>query len=346
MDFVRRLLETIIFGGILILLGLATVVLAYSHIIDWNQATSMLWVETVVGIIIYLYHLLWRDKEAEKFAETYAIKKQQLELRAAKCKELENRLKKHYENDLLPIIREWFKPAFLATRMKNHTMDYSLLSGRIYYYPQNKSVVSQISEPMHFPKNTVEEVVKHLTEGYPEYWKKWCTLKDNANNHLNRIVKVWEEIEDRVKVKAKELGLAEWNGKKLNPPSNYYHADILVGIIWSDPEHYQIQKKHLWDEYDIHSDEKGGFEFGGTWAHSQKREILEKLKQYLTNESDRISGAQKNLGEHKSKLEKEGTNLGNFLKEIEDDLMRRYIRIRSFCPTCKGWLDELTELGA
>jgi hypothetical protein len=140
--------------------------------------------------------------------------------------------------------------------------------------------------------------------------------------------------------------LAEWEDEKLNPTSNYYHIDSLVNIVWSDPEYYRSQKKHMWDEYDTRPDEKGGFEFGGTWAHSQEREILEKLKQCLTNESERISGMKETLRKRKLKLEKGGKDFEGFLKKIEDDWVRRSIRIRSSCPTCKDWLDELAELGA
>ncbi|MCJ7635085.1 hypothetical protein MUP77_22180 [Candidatus Bathyarchaeota archaeon] len=288
------------------------------------------------GIYMVIEWLIGR-KEAERQARLYAQAKQKLEDEAKRREEVKGYLKRHYENDILPVMRDWFKPSSKNVVIDPRSMSYSLLSGCAYYHPYGKSYVAKISEPELFPKNIVEEAVEHLTKGYPENWKKWLVLKDRVNDHLKRIVTVWEEIEGSVKIKTKELGLAEWEGGKPNPASNYYHVDSLVEIIWSDPEYYQSQKKHMWDEYDIRPDEKGGFEFGGTWAHSQKREILEKTKHCLTNESDRISGVKKNLWEQRSKLEKDGKDFEDFLKEIEDDWARRNIRIRSSCPTCKDY---------
>lgn len=78
MDIMRRLIDTLIFGLVLASLGLCTAIFARINLIDWQQATSMLWVEAVVGILLFIFNLLWRDKEAERFGEAYAKRKQEL----------------------------------------------------------------------------------------------------------------------------------------------------------------------------------------------------------------------------------------------------------------------------
>jgi hypothetical protein len=89
-----------------------------------------------------------------------------------------------------------------------------------------------------------------------------------------------------------------------------------------------------------------GFEFGmaGIWAHSQKRENLEKLKQFLTDESNKIYSTKENLHKQQLKLEKLSKGFEDFLKGIEDDWVRRNVRIRSTCPTCETLLNELAKL--
>jgi hypothetical protein len=296
------------------------------------------------GIYVVIEWLSGR-KEAERQARLYAQAKQKLEDDAKQCEELKGYLKRHYENDLLPVMRDWFKPSSKIEPFGPGPLSYFLLSGYIYYEPDGKSVISLISEPKLFPKSIMDEVAEHLSMGYPDDWVKWTSLRDRANSHLNSVKNAWKEIEKNIKTKTKELGLVEWAGKGPIPKVDYYHTRPLVEVIWGDPEYYKSQGKHLWDEYAIQA-EGGGYQFGGVWTYSQTYETLEKLKKCLSDESNRISRVKQKFLKKKSKLDNERKDFENFLKQIEDDWVRRNVRIRSSCPTCRVWLDGLAELGA
>lgn len=290
----------------------------------------------VIGVILFfLDRLLFGGQSARE--------KHKLEQKAAQRRKLEGYLNAHYENDLLPVIKAWLQP--LVPPIDDSRQEYSLLSASAYYHPHGKSVISELSEPNHHRENIVKEVIEHLRTGYPEVWGKWISLKEAVNDHLGSVVQKWEKIEEDVKVIAEEQGLAGWDGKGTKPTTDYCSINHLVEATWNDPEYYRTQKRHSWDEYEIHPAGEG-FQFGGTWAYSLRREVLEELKKRLTNESNKITEEKKNLEEERSNLESEGEVIKNSLKNIEEDYIRRHIEIRSSCPTCKKWLNELTELDA
>lgn len=317
---------------VIVILVPLTALLAYLKVIDWNQAITTVWVGIVVGILILLIdHLLFGEKD-------------KLEQKDAQRRKLEGYLKTHHENDLLPVIRAWLE------RPKRHSfaackpLEYSLLSASAHYHPHGKYNITEISEPTHLQENIVKEVIEHLRTGYHEVWDKWISLKKAINDHLSSVVQKLKEIEEDVKVIAEELGLVAWDGKGGKPTTDYYSIRKLVEGIWGDPEHYQKHEKHTWDGYEIYL-EGEGFTFGGIWAYSLRRQVLEELKRRLTNESHKITAENKKLEEERSHLESEGKNVKNSLKNIEEDYLRRHIWIRSSCSTCKEWHDELAELG-
>lgn len=144
---------------------------------------------------------------------------------------------------------------------------------------------------------------------------------------------------------ARKLGLPMWDGKGPIPTADYYHIDHLVTAIWKDPEYYEGQRRHIWDDYEIQH-ERDGWQFGGTWAFSQRQETLKELKDRLTLESGRITPIKGNLKSEKSNLERDGQAFANLLKNIEEDYIRHHKRIPSYCHTCEDWLKELGSLGA
>lgn len=300
----------------------------------------------LLGWGIYMFiEWLSGKKDAERQARLYAQAKQKLEDIAKRREELKGYLKKHYENDLLPVMRDWFKSSPKIDPFGPRPLSYFLLSGYVYYQPHGESVISRISEPMSFQKSVVDEVAEHLSTGCSDDWGKWISLKNSANSQLSSVKSAWKKIEKSIKIRTEELGLVEWDGRGAIPEFDYYHVRHLVEVIWSDPEYYQHQGKHLWDECTIQSEGKG-YQLGGVWAYSQTYETLEKLEKCLSNESKEVSRIKRKLLKKKSLLEREGKDFESFLKRIEDDWVRRNVQIPSSCPTCKDWLDELAKLGA
>jgi len=263
----------------------------------------------------------------------------------ARRKELESQIKTHYKNDLLPVMRGWFQPSEKVNlKVSGTSYDYGVLTVGIRFQLNGNSRIKELVEPRHFQQNIVTEVVEHLSKGYSEEWEKWIKLKNDVKLHLKSALQVMEEVETNIKKTTLKLGFIEWNLKGVRP-TDYCHIDIFVKLIWDDPEYHQHTKRHIWDDYEIKS-ENGAWQFGDILAYSQRRETLEQLKRCLNAESSRITGFKLRLSEEKSKLEGDSKVFKSFLENIEDDYLRRDKWIRSSCATCKDFLEELERLDA
>jgi len=264
-------------------------------------------------------------------------------IKDARKKQLEDYLKKHYENDLLPVMREWFKPAELPHMKISETHDYEILSAEIHYQPHNKSKIKKLSEPKHFEPNIIQDGIEHLRKGYPREWENWSKLKENVNTHLDKVVEIWSDIENSIENFANKSELIKWDGR--GPlPSNFIVLDSLVRAVWNDPEYYQQTKRHVWDDYQINQN-GNGWEFGGYWVKSQNRQSLIDFKNQLTIESGKIKNIKKELDKEKIKLEEKGQAFKIFLSSIDENYIRSHKRVPGFCLTCDPWLKELGSVG-
>lgn len=94
----RRTVDIVYYLTILFGIGILTISLAKLMVIGWSQATSTLWLVTVLGISFLLYHLLKSDIETERLGAEYARVKQELENLERLRSETRASLHEHHEN--------------------------------------------------------------------------------------------------------------------------------------------------------------------------------------------------------------------------------------------------------
>lgn len=190
---VRRITEGIIFFLVLLLLGAITVLLGCYKIIDGYQVTSTLWVECVVGITLFLYHLLWRDTEAEKFAEAYAIKKQKLEEEEKQREKKELSLKNHYK-ELKKILEKWLT---LPVNKLDHLKTFQKINDQLY--------LATASSIKNRDDTQLKLTIQHIDDeqGYPKLHSLLKELENHEKTHnqfVSSIVKtIYDEIQESLK---------------------------------------------------------------------------------------------------------------------------------------------------
>lgn len=330
----------LILAGSLFAFGIWLYVLGTLKVLDLQLALTLIYVEVPTGLMLaWLVPILFERRS--ELAKQRTIDR---------YKELKAYLKKHYEEELLPVIRSWF-----VRRSSGTTLEYVVLSASTHYGTNGNSDIVKLTEPPTPTPEILNDVIEHLSKGIPQDWEAWLTLKAKVNSHLESVVKAWKNIEDNLTQECKELGLVEWDGRGQEPLNNYWMWRIM-NMLWPDPEYFEHQGKHLWDDYRIQqesrsvtrSDGNAGAETVyrfGDFASSNKEENLDKLRTYLDQQSLTIGEIKKDLTREKSSLEKAGEDLRNSLRSIQENYERRHMNIPSSCSTCEEWLVELRSLG-
>jgi hypothetical protein len=308
--------------------GIWLINLSNLKFLDIQLALTLIYVEVPIGLMLaWLVPILFERRS--ELAKQHAL---------GRYKEDKEYLKKHYEEDLLPVISSWF-----VRRSSGTPLEYTVLSASAHYDTQGKSAIVKLTEPPTRTPEVLNDVIEHLSKGIPQDWNEWVSLKEKVNSHLEKVVKAWKDIENSVREKCKELGFVEWNGRGSEPPNSYWMWRIMI-MLWSDPEYFEQQGKHLWDDYQIQAAE-AWYRFGD-FALSNKKENLDKLRTYLDHQSLVIAEIKKGLIREKSLLEKAGQEFQNSLSRVQEDYVRHHKNIPSSCSTCEEWLVELHSFGA
>jgi hypothetical protein len=120
--------------------------------------------------------------------------KEKKEEKTKTCEKLEGYLQEHSEILVNEVLRKWFEAptTFPAIVSKNC---YNTPLTEACYEPHFKSAVGKPHEPYHL--RYIDQAVQHLKE-YTDTWDLWLLCKRSVGEHLEKVVKIWENIEKKL----------------------------------------------------------------------------------------------------------------------------------------------------
>lgn len=291
------------------------------------------------------------------FSGRFAEEMMKVEVRRKRVSELEGHLVKHYD-EVIHAMQFWFEDNFPASNpFSGPKVSYFVFPkgfpalGSIHWYSPPLRIETQDLETRTYVQDSVAQVRSHLLG---ENWERWQKLCDKVNGHLGKVQALWEEIEQDVRTETKAIGLTEWDGTlALGKPLDYYWIHILFVNVWLDPEYFAQRGTHTWDEEKPSQGQDSYKNNASVWwlfsgqVQSSDKAALEKLKPWLTIESDKITPTKTALSVELASIQADFNQLHQGWRRLENDyrggLMRR---LPQSCSGCRPLLDELAGLGA
>jgi len=314
-----------------------------SNLLDLRLAITLIVVEVPLGLgIAWLVPILFerRGKVIEKrMTDRYD--------------ELKGYLKKHSEEDILPVLKRWTVDSAPSTIFGG--LRYTVLSVSAYYAPKRQSSIGKLTEPNTSNPNILADITEHLSKGVPGDWRKWNGLKIEVASHLGKVVDEWNRIEDATRTECQELGLVEWDGTGQEPLERCTMTRI-VETLWVDSDPSRGSGKHVWDIDPIPKEPRLWVKPDGSGsredvhrlldlAASRNAETLKGLMRFLNSEGIEVRTTRENLAIESTAIEKEGQEFRTSLVAVADAYERLHVPVPASCSTCGRWLVELKSLG-
>jgi hypothetical protein len=319
-------------------------------VIDEQMGLTLLYVEVPIGVLVGIVSSILRESARQaKLARSFAQETQRLQDRRIRITELEEQLTIHYQ-DILHTMQFWFEDSLpTISPFDGPKMTYTVLRlGAAYWYSPPQRTELKTLEIRVYVRDLAAEVEEHL--GGHE-WQRWVSLREKTNANLTRVKKAWANIEGDIRSMTNELGLTEWDGSLASgKPVNYYWMHFLLPNIWMDSQYSETNKEHIWDhegiaQADDDYNRKKVWQLDNVWAQSESKDVLERLKKWLTIESEKVHPLEKEIREESKVIETDFEDLLKAWRSIEKDYRRKRVRrLPNSCPTCRPWLTELESL--
>ncbi len=272
------------------------------------------------------------------------------EAKKRKAEELRSYLKDHYNEELMPTLREWFYADFPSSGPR-YLVESAIHYSSAVFGPNGQSHIRGLADPTRHGMQ-VAELKQHLGA---QNWKSWEKLKAETDSYLQAVVKAWLGIESDLK--ANRFGLVDADSAQF-APANRYRSSALVPTIWQDADQFEASKKHEWDQYpiiqqhELYHREDGSvahemlWEFGGVWVCAKDKKDAEDFRNYLNEVSKKATGPKVALKSQLRPLKEDADEFWLVLKSIIDNYEIMHQEITTTCARCKPWIDRLEELGA
>jgi hypothetical protein len=257
---------------------------------------------------------------------------------------LEGYLEEHSRDLVNEVLKRWFEKPESAFSMIVGENCYDTPLAKACYEPRFQSTVEKPSEPHNL--KYVDQAIQHLhAKEYSDAWAIWIECKRLVKEHLEKIVKMWESIEEKLisNIPAK---FTEWNAKGTSPPDCY----ILGNTVWEiyrEAEYFKATGR--FEETSFKKEkEKDYFRVGMAtlYAKSPDESLIEEFKKivcgFVTDQS--LLEQLKLLDVEKKVIDDLVEKFSQTLDKIVDDFEKGHINLKGTCQRCKLWYDELVSL--
>jgi len=262
---------------------------------------------------------------------------------------LEGYLQEHSRDVVNEVLKKWFEPEFTFSPIVREC-SYETPLVKAYYKPHLKSRVEEPSEPHHL--KYVDQAIEHLRGNeYAAVWAIWLECKRLVKSHLEKVMKIWESIEEKLIANLHEK-FTEWNGRGKIPPTCFL-LENTVWEIYREAENFKATGK--FEETSFNKDTEKDYDTGKDCFRVGKATLYarssdESLVDEFINSVCGIVTDQ-NLVEQMKLLDAEKMvidgNVEKFrqaLDKIVDDFEKGHINLRGTCWRCKSWYNELLSV--
>jgi len=270
--------------------------------------------------------------------------KERKEEKVKKRETLEGYLQEYSRDLVNEVLKKWFEHEFTFSAEIRGGHDYYTPLARAYYEPHFKSRIEEPSEPYHL--KYAEQAVQHL-EGkeYTDIWAVWLECKSLVKSHLEKVVKIWESIEERL-IANISGEFIEWNARGVNPPTCFL-LENTVWEIYREAEYFKAQGK--FEETSFKKDtEKDYFRVGMATLYAKSPdgslidEFINIVCGIVTDQS--LVEQLKLLDAEKKVIDDRVEQFRQALNNIVDDFEKGHVNLKGACWRCKSWHDELVCL--
>jgi hypothetical protein len=223
-------------------------------------------------------------------------------------------------------------------------IDYRIDEAAAFYLATEQVILQELN----FPKeiDAVQDSMRsHLGA---ENWARWESLAGAVNGHLRSVTAIWDDIARRLEPAGQKAGLFP-SSRPTEAPVDTYWPALFVEAIWNDPHHFDSNRKHLWEGYEIvkdlavvpmrHTEDTvQSWIFEGTnLARSQSRESLETIKEAWKLEAQRAGPLIRAKLEERAAIESQAAAFKRLVGGVVEDYQREG-KLGGTCRQCEPLL--------
>jgi len=255
------------------------------------------------------------------------------------CERLEAYLLEHSRDLVNGVLKKWFEHDFTFLSPE---CSYDTSLARAYYKPHLECRIEEPSEPYRLGKNLVEQTVEHLrAKEYAEIWNIWLECKRLVKTHLEKVVKMWESIEEKLVTNIPKEFM-EWNARGVNPPTCFL-LENTVWEIYREAELFKATGK--FEETSFKKDtEKDYFRVGTStlYARSPDESLIDEFIDIVcgivTDQS--LIERLKMRDAEKQAIDNSVEKYRQAIDKVVDDFDKGHINLKGICRRCESWYDE------
>ena len=262
------------------------------------------------------------------------------------CERLEGYLQEHSRDLVNEVLKKWFEPkskeSFIYTA-RQYRYDTPLANA--YFEPHFRSRIENPSEPYYL--KYADQAIQHLgKKEYVDVWAIWLECKRLVKNHLEKVVKIWEDIEKKLLTDV-PAQFTEWDDRGISPSACYILGSTVLEI-YREAEHLSRTGKFEETFFKRDDTEKGYFRVGtGTLYAKSSDESLG--NEFISVAHSIIKDGR--LHEQLKTLDAEQEKIACLVKKakqafdkIVDNFEKGHINLKGTCGRCNDWYNELIRL--
>lgn len=243
------------------------------------------------------------------------------------------------------VFKKWFEREFtFSVVAREHSYDTPL--AKAYYEPHLKCNIEEPSEPYRLGRHLVEQTIEHLrAKEYAEIWNIWLECKRSVKTHLEKVVKMWESIEEKLVMNIPKEFI-EWDARGVNPPTCFL-LENTVWEIYREAELFKATGK--FEETSFKKDTEKDYSKVGIstlYAKSPDESLIDEFIDVvcgiITDQS--LIDQLKMRDTEKQVIDSLVEKFRQEIDKIVDDFEKGHINLKGACWRCKSWHDELASL--
>ena len=262
------------------------------------------------------------------------------------CEKLDGHLQEHSRDLVNEVLKKWFEPTSKESFVHNtRQYCYDTPLANACYEPHFRSRIEDPVEPYHL--KYANQAVQHLgTKEYVDVWAIWLECKRLVKNHLEKVVKIWEDIEKKLLANV-PVQFTEWDARGISP-SACYILDYTVWEIYREAVYLSRTGKFEETTFKRDDNEKGYFRVGtGTlYAKSSGESLGNEFISVAHSiiKDKRLHVQLKTLDAEKEKIACLVKKVEQAFDKIVDDFEKGHINLKGTCWRCNDWYNELIRL--
>lgn len=244
------------------------------------------------------------------------------------------RLREHSQTLIKEVDETWF-----VERNVYHA--HSDMPFKLVFFVADYAIHGKSEIKDHLPEH-IFQIEDHLRSGYPSLEQEYIEATRVAKAHLQKVVKLWEELEEIVSKKVAEQcpRVREWDSNRnvrpmdsfdLKRTVNLLYLDLLFVVNYERPfGHFKAPRETVAGPVSYHDVGEGAFQSTALEDASNFTYLMNEMVQ-----DPKLQALVKTQEEEKAKVYEKIDSFKKGFLQIEDDFRHGYQNLEGTCPRCK-----------